>query len=155
MNLNEKINRVGQLMLYETNYDKQIEEATEAKARCTKEKEELLLSIKADMEEQKEESHESGDLVATYFSKKEFTWLDDKALLEKLKATPELLKYISTKTTQSVNKNELKKAMKNNSSLQESLSQYVGDRASTYVVVTTKEKTEKMLEHIEANKKGE
>ena len=154
MNLNEKINRVGQLMLLEKSYDEDISKLTEAKSLCTTEKDDLLAEIKADMEEQKEESHESGDLVATYFSKKEFAWLDDKALLDKLKATPELLKYISTKTTQSVNKNELKKAMKDDSSLQESLSQYVGDRTSTYVVVTTKEKTERMLEHIEANKKG-
>lgn len=155
MNLNEQINRVAQLMAYEANYDATITSLTELKSLCTKEKEALLESIKAEMEDANELSHESGDMVATYFSKKEFAWFDDKALLENLKANPDLTKYITTKTTQSVNKNELKKAMRADNSLQESLSQYVGDKTTTYVVVTTKEKTEKMLEHIESNKKGE
>lgn len=95
------------------------------------------------------------NLVATYFSKNEFTYGDENALLNYLKDKG-LNQYITVKTTtkESINKNNLKKDLKSNEELKQSLKDFVGDKLIEYVVVTTEENHEKMLEHIEQGKKG-
>ena len=92
------------------------------------------------------------DLVASYFCKSEFSYGDEKALLQHLKDAG-MSSYITTKTTESINKTALKKDLKTNQELKESLSEYVGDRKVEYVVVTTEENHQRMLEHIEEGRK--
>ena len=93
-------------------------------------------------------------LVAQFFTKNEFSYGDEKALLSKLQEM-KLNQYIktTTKTTTAIDKNTLKKDLKVNTKLKESLKDFVGDRLSEFVVVTTKENHKKMLEHIEEGKK--
>lgn len=93
-------------------------------------------------------------LVAQFFAKNEFSYGDEKALLSKLQEM-KLNQYIktTTKTTTSIDKNNLKKDLKVNTQLKESLKDFVGDKVTEYVVVTTKENHQKMLEHIEEGKK--
>ena len=126
-----------------------------------KEIEELNATINDDklnllnhMKEEKQEVFEEGDLVAQSFAKNEFSYGDEKALLSKLQEM-KLTQYVKvvTKTTVSIDKNALKKDLKTNNELRESLKDYVGDRSTEYVVVTTKENHQKMLEHIEEGKK--
>lgn len=93
------------------------------------------------------------DLVASYFYKNEFSYGDEKALLQYLK-DHSMNSYIITKLTESINKAALKKDLKTNKDLKESLNDFVGDRKVEYVVVTTEENHQKMLEHIENNKGG-
>lgn len=103
----------------------------------------------------KETEIKTNNLVATYFSKNEFTYGDENALLNYLKDKG-LNQYITVKTTtkESINKNNLKKDLKSNEELKQSLKDFVGDKLIEYVVVTTEENHEKMLEHIEQGKKG-
>lgn len=61
---------------------------------------------------------------------------------------------ITVKTTESINKNALKKELKTNENLQKALDNLTIKSITDYVVVTSKENHEKMLEHIEQNKKG-
>ena len=93
-------------------------------------------------------------LFANLFSKNEFSYGDEKALLTKLQEM-KLDKYIkvTTKTTTSIDKNVLKKDLKVNASLKEDLKDFVGDRVVEYVTVTNAENHQKMLEHIESSKK--
>ena len=107
------------------------------------------------MKQDKNEMIETdNNLVAQFFAKNEFSYGDEKALLNKLKEM-ELNQYIkvTTKITTSIDKNALKKDLKDNKKLKESLKDFVGDRVTEYVVVTTKENHQKMLEHIEEGKK--
>lgn len=93
------------------------------------------------------------NLVASYFCKDEFSYGDEKQLLAYLKEHS-LNNYIKvvTKTTESIDKTVLKKDLKNDEKLKESLKDFVGDRKVEYVVVTTVENHQKMLEHIETGK---
>lgn len=93
------------------------------------------------------------DLVASYFCKNEFSYSDEKALLQYLK-DHSMNSYITTKLTESINKTALKKDLKTNQDLKESLNDFVGDRKVEYVVVTTEENHQRMLEHIENSKEG-
>lgn len=97
---------------------------------------------------------DEGDLVASYFCKSEFSYGDEKALLSKLQEM-KLDNYVkvTTKTTTSLDKVALKKDLKTNNELRESLKDYVGDRSTEYVVVTTSENHEKMSKHIEESMK--
>ena len=122
-----------------------------------KEVDELTVTIEDDklnllnhMKEEKQEVFEEGDLVAQSFVKNEFSYGDEKALLNKLQEMG-LAKYVktTTKVTASIDKNVLKKDLKEDAQLKESLKDFVGDRVTEYVVVTTKENHQKMLEHIQ------
>ena len=115
--------------------------------------EELAAQLLADMKADGKIEVDVDDLVAQYFCKNEFSYGDEKALLAYLVAS-NLTEYITVKTTQAINKAALKKDLKVNNSLKESLSNFVGDKKTEYVVVTTKENHQRMLEHIEESKKA-
>ena len=138
----------------------EVEEKQKQIEQLEKEIEELTATIEDDklnllnhMKEEKQEVFEEDDLVAQLFVKNEFSYGDEKALLNKLQEM-KLNQYVkvTTKTTTSIDKNALKKDLKTNTSLKESLSDFVGDRVVEYVVVTTQEKHQRMLEHIEESK---
>lgn len=59
---------------------------------------------------------------------------------------------IKVKTTESLNKNELKKQLKSDTTLQEGLKPFILNGTTDYVVVTDKDNYEKMLEHINEGK---
>ena len=116
----------------------------------------LLLEIMKE-DEEVEYRLKCGDdnyLFANLFSKNEFSYGDEKALLSKLQEM-KLDKYIKTTTTTkiAIDKNALKKDLKVDTKLKEDLKDFVGDRLVEYVTVTTPENHQKMLEHIEENKK--
>ena len=122
---------------------------------CINDNKTILLEImKEDKEVEYKLSCEDDTLFANLFTKNEFSYGDEKALLTKLQEM-NLTQYIktTTKTTTSVDKNALKKDLKTNTSLKESLKDFVGDRLVEYVTVTNSENHQKMLEHIEEGKK--
>lgn len=140
---------------------KEIEEKTQQMAKLKEEIEALTTSVDANkdsllalMKEDNDVELHGDDLVAHYFKKSEFSYGDEKALLSKLQEM-NLSQYIkvTTKTTTSIDKNVLKKDLKIKEDLKESLKDFVGDRVTEYVVVTTEENHQKMLEHIEESKK--
>ena len=102
--------------------------------------------------EKKIKDEKVDDLFITYFSKEDITWLDDAGLLKKLQenGANEYIKVV-TKTTTSVDKNALKKAFKTNAELKESYKDFYGTKLTEYVVVTTEEKHQRMLEHTADN----
>ena len=113
-------------------------------------KEELLKMMKADEEVETRAHYDDGVyLFANLFSKNEFSYGDEKALLSKLQEM-KLDKYIKVTTTTktAVDKNALKKDLKTDTKLKEDLKDFVGDRLVEYVTVTTPENHQKMLEHI-------
>ena len=115
----------------------------------------LLEGMKEDNEvEFKLKCSDGNYLFANLFSKNEFSYGDEKALLAKLQEM-NLDKYIkvTTKTTTSLDKNTLKKDLKVDVSLKEDLKDFVGDRVVEYVTITSAENHQKMLEHIEESKK--
>ena len=92
------------------------------------------------------------DIVATYFSKENVSYTSDAAVLSYLKEN-NYNDLITTKTTESLNKNALKKALKTDLNLSKALEDLTVTNLTEWVVVTTKENHDKMLEHIEQNKK--
>lgn len=81
------------------------------------EKKKLLLDA---MKEAKSEEITTEDIVATYFSKENISYTNDKDVLNYLKEN-NYNDLITTKTTESLNKNALKKALKTDTSLNEAL----------------------------------
>ena len=155
MNLNEKIKKVYELKTKQEEIQAKQEELKQQLNDLTQEQEKLSDEILVEMKTNNVVEQDTDNLVAQYFSKNEFSYGDEKVLLSKLKELS-LDKFIKTvtKTTTSIDKNNLKKELKVNVELKESLKDYAGDRLVEYVVVTTKEKHERMLEHIEENKKN-
>lgn len=96
---------------------------------------------------------EVDNLVATYFSKENVSYTSDSDVLNYLKEN-NYTTLINTKTTESLNKNALKKALKTDLDLSKALEKLTIKIVTEYVVVTTKENHIKMLEHIDNNKKG-
>ena len=155
MTLNEKIKKVYDLKMKQEEIQAKQEELKQQLSGLTQEQEKLSNEILVEMKTNNVSEQDTDNLVAQYFSKNEFSYGDEKLLLSKLKELS-LDKFIKTvtKTTTSIDKNNLKKELKVNVDLKESLKDYVGDRLVEYVVVTTKEKHERMLEHIEEGKKN-
>ena len=92
---------------------------------------------------------EYNNLVAQKMIKKSPGYSDEDAIIAYLQ------KFYDgqfVKTTYSINKNDLKKELKTNTTLTETLKPYMGEKVTEYVVVTTKENHIKMLEHMEAGK---
>ena len=155
MTLNEKIKKVYDLKMKQEEIQAKQEELKQQLNDLTQEQERLSNEILVEMKTNNVSEQDTDNLVAQYFSKNEFSYGDEKLLLSKLKELS-LDKFIKTvtKTTTSIDKNNLKKELKADADLKETLKDYVGDRLVEYVVVTTKEKHERMLEHIEEGKKN-
>ena len=155
MTLNEKIKKVYDLKMKQEEIQAKQEELKQQLSELTQEQEKLSNEILVEMKINNVSEQDTDNLVAQYFSKNEFSYGDEKLLLSKLKELS-LDKFIKTvtKTTTSIDKNNLKKELKADADLKETLKDYVGDRLVEYVVVTTKEKHERMLEHIEEGKKN-
>lgn len=91
------------------------------------------------------------NLVAETFSKEDVGYTSDKDVLDYLKSNG-YNQYIRTKVTESLDKNPLKKAIKNDEVLAKGLDNLTIKTLTEYVVVTTKENYQKMIEHIEGKK---
>ena len=154
MDLNEKIKKVYELKTKQEEIQAKQEELKQQLNELAQEQEKLSSEILVEMKTNNVSEQDTDNLVAQYFSKNEFSYGDEKLLLSKLKELS-LDKFIKTvtKTTTSIDKNNLKKELKVDADLKETLKDYVGDRLVEYVVVTTKENHEKMLEHIDNSKK--
>lgn len=105
------------------------------------------------MKDAKELEVSVGDIIATYFSKENVGYTSEKDVLNYLKEN-NYTTLISSKITESLNKNALKKALKENADLSKALEEMTVTTLTEWVVVTDKENHDKMLEHIEENKKG-
>lgn len=113
-------------------------------------KEEALLNA---MKDTKQTELVVNDIYATYFSKENVGYTSEKDVLNYLKEN-NYTTLITTKTTESLNKNAIKKALKEDAILNEALKNLTTTTLTEWVVVTDKENHEKMLEHIEENRKG-
>lgn len=87
------------------------------------------------------------NLVAAIFRKENIGYTSDSAVLEYLKANNRS-DLIKLKTTESLDKVALKKALKTDAALSESLDAMTVRSVTEYVVVTSEANYEKMLEHI-------
>ena len=152
MTFEEKVKRVNVLKTLKDENSAKMATLKEEATNIDSELETLLKELLEEMKSQDMVEIEVEDLVASKFAKNEFSYGDEKALLNYL-LEKNMQQYVTTKTTQSINKTSLKKDLKVNQDLKESLKDFVGDRLTEYVVVTTKENHQKMLEHIEANSK--
>lgn len=91
------------------------------------------------------------NLVASKQSQESITYIDENKIVNTLKTNFEG-NYIKVSIKENLDKNALKKAMKSDNSLNEALSDLIKKTRTEYVVVTTEENHEKMLEHINKNK---
>lgn len=91
---------------------------------------------------------ECGDVIAKKFTRENITYSSDAEVLTYLKEHehPELIRV---KVTESLDKNALKKALKTDEQLSKDLEGLTKKETTEYLVVTTKEKYIKMLEHID------
>lgn len=90
------------------------------------------------------------NIFATKFSKASASYSNEPAIIDILKNRFNGI-CLKEKYSVAIDKNSLKKAVKENSELAESLSSYMEPKVTEYVVVTSAENHAKMLEHIEAN----
>lgn len=134
--------------------DSDMEKLKNNKAELQKRLDELNTEILTEMINSGQKEIETEDhIFATHYSRTEFTYGDEKALLNHLKeyGLDEYVNYKTT-TTVSINKNALKKDLKAKPELKESLKEFVGDKTTDYVIVTNAETRQKMLEHMEEGK---
>lgn len=112
-------------------------------------KKELLEGMQSKkLDEYHDEEH---DLFATVFSKKNIGYSDEKGVISLLKEKG-FGRFVKVKTTESLDKNPLKKEVKSNKELEGLLKPLIVESTTTYVVVTTGDNHGKMLEHIEKGK---
>lgn len=104
-----------------------------------------------DMNSSNLDTFEDGDLVATKFSKDNVGYKDENEVINYLKENG-YGKFVKVK--ESLDKTPLKKELKGNASLNEALNSMLVTTTTSYVVVTTKENTEKMMAHINENKES-
>lgn len=104
-----------------------------------------------DMNSSNLDTFEDGDLVATKFSKDNVGYKDENEVINYLKENG-YGKFVKVK--ESLDKTPLKKELKGNASLNEALNSMLVTTTTSYVVVTTKENTEKMFAHINENKES-
>ena len=110
-------------------------------------KEGLLKHMQSD--EVDEYFNATSDLYATVMSKKNIGYTDESEVIKTLKDCGYTV-YVKTKTTESIDKTTLKKALKADAKLSELLKPMTIESTTTYVVVTTSDNHKKMLEHIES-----
>lgn len=91
---------------------------------------------------------EADDVKAGWFTKENISYTSDSDVLDYLKKN-NYNEYITTKTTESLAKNPLKKAIKTNQQLAEALASMTVHKVTEYTVVTSKENYEEMLKHID------
>ena len=117
--------------------------------RIESKKAELLLAMKS---ENVDVNTDVDNVVAAIFRKENIGYTSDTAVLEYLKSIgrDDLIKV---KTTESLDKVNLKKAIKADVSLSESLDSMTIRSTTEYVVVTSSENYQKMLEHINEGSK--
>lgn len=154
MSLNSKIQEIYAIKKGMELIDSDMEKLKVNKEELQKRLDELNLSLLEEMAKSNQKEIETDDhIFANYYTRTEFTYGDEKALLKYLQEKG-LTPYINTKvtTTVSINKNALKKDLKVNQDLKESLSKFVGDKVTSYVVVVDAETHQKMLEHMEEDK---
>lgn len=87
------------------------------------------------------------NLIAAIFKRENIGYTDEVEVLNYLKST-DRSDLIKVKTTESLNKVALKKALKTDSALAEQLDGMTTKTVTEYVVVTTLDNYNKMLEHI-------
>ena len=90
------------------------------------------------------------ELVATVFKRENIGYKSDEDVLKYLKENYDG-KYIKTKITESLDKTNLKKAIKTDAALAKALEDMTVTNVTEYVVVQDIINNEKMLEHIAAN----
>ena len=117
----------------------------ELDAKITKLKAQLLPLLNS------EKPYYYNDLVATICFKTGTGYGDEKGLIEYLDSQLDG-KYLRVKTTKELDKNAFKKGLKEDLTFAESVDKYITPKVTEYVVVTTKENYEKMLEHMNEGK---
>lgn len=154
MSLNSKIQEAYAIKKGMEIIDSDIEKLKNNKNELQKRLDELNLEILSEMvKEDKREIETEDHIFANHYTRTEFTYGDEKALLGYLQEYGLTDYYnIKTTTTVSINKNALKKALKTKQDLKESLKDFVGDKTTDYVVVVDAETHQKMLDHMEEGK---
>ena len=152
--MNDLIRQIFELQNQADAWEQKEKEAKEQKENILKQisdkKQILLESMKN--ENIKQISLE--DVFADMFSKENVSYTSEKDVLKYLKDN-NYNDLITVKTTEALNKNNLKKALKTDNVLAEALQSMTIKSLTEWVVITDKENHEKMLEHIEENKKGD
>ena len=138
----EKQNRVKQI---ELEMEKLKSEVNTLNTEIEPLKEELLSTIEDDNQINVD------NLVAQRLHRKNVGYTSDNDVLKWLKDNYEG-KYVKTTIKEALDKNPLKKALKEDEILKVGLSQFILEGVTDYVVVTDKENYEKMMEHINEGK---
>ena len=110
----------------------------------------LSNTLLREMQSSKIEELKFEELVATVFKRENIGYKSDEDVLKYLKENYDG-KYIKTKITESLDKTNLKKAIKTDTVLAKALEDMTVTNVTEYVIVQDIINHEKMLEHIAAN----
>lgn len=150
--MQEIINEIQDLQLKKEELEKQIEalksQVTELDSNINEKKDEL---IKVMDDSAISTIDTDTDLNAMIFSKENVAYKNEAEVISWLKQNCQS-DLIRIKTTESLDKTAIKKAIKNNPDLAADLDQFIEKTTTRWVVVTTKENHERMLEHINSGK---
>lgn len=111
---------------------------------------EAVQKANSNKELDKDNSYASDDLVVSLLHNFSIEYKDESAALKWLEDNHYDTLY---KTTVSIDKNKLKTALKKDAVLSEGLKPYTEEKTTEYLVVTSRENTEKLREHIAESKK--
>lgn len=153
MDLNKLIEEIFELKQNKEKLTKQLdklkEEGTEIDKLIDNKQSELLKEMKEI--NTKEITSDNGNIIATLFKRENDGYKSDAEVLKYLKEHYSG-KFIKSKITESLDKVNLKKAVKDDENLAKGLEGFIEKTISEYVVVTDKENHKLMLEHIEKGK---
>ena len=153
MDLNKLMEEIFELKQNKEKLTKQIdklkEEVTETDKLIDNKQSELLKEMKEI--NTKEITSDNGNIIATLFKRENVSYKSDAEVLKYLKENYSG-KFIKSKITESLDKTNLKKAIKDDEKLAKGLEGFIEKTISEYVVVTDKENHKLMLEHIEKGK---
>lgn len=131
--------------------EKTINDLKEEVNKTNNDIDDLKQKLILELEEQNKTEFYFDDLNACIFSKENVGYKDEAEVIKWLNQNCQS-NFVKIKTTESIDKTALKKELKNNIDLANDLSQFLEKTITKYVVVTTKENHQKMLEHIKEGK---
>lgn len=153
LNMQAKAREIFDLKNQKSEISKQIEDFKKQSTEIDKNITELEASLLALMKQCEDtREFEIDDIVSTRFERENIGYTSDADVLKYLKEKYNG-QYITTKVTEALDKNALKKAIKTDMSLAEALHSMTVKSITEYVVVTDVENHKLMLEHINEAKK--
>lgn len=147
---NELIKEIYNLKAEKAKIEEEMEKSKERLKVLTELIDERSDSLLYDMLNENVDYTENDNIVAKRMARKSIKYSNEQDILADLKENYEG-KFIRTKTTETLDKMGFKKAIKNDKEFSEKMSKYICTTDEPFVVVTSKENYNLMMEHLNKN----